>query len=77
LVVAKVWERLVVSKRPVNKMDMHRFNVRKLKEEVKEQYLVTIKTRFSALENLKDNGQSTLVFCKPVTQILHIDGNCE
>jgi hypothetical protein len=63
LVVAKVWERLVVSKRPVNKMDMHRFNLRKLKEgEVKEQYLVTIKTRFSALENLKDNGQSALYF---------------
>jgi hypothetical protein len=57
LVVAKVRERLAVSKRPVNKMDMDRFNLRKLHQgEVKEQYQVTIKNRFSALENLEDNG---------------------
>jgi hypothetical protein len=37
LVVAKIRERLVVSKRPVNKMDMDRFNLKKLSEgEVKE-----------------------------------------
>jgi hypothetical protein len=47
LVVAKIRERLAVSKRPVNKMDMDRFNLKKLNEgEVKEQYQVTIKTVF-------------------------------
>jgi hypothetical protein len=47
LVVAKIRERLAVSKRPVNKMDMDRFNLKKLNEgEVKEQYQVTIKTDF-------------------------------
>jgi hypothetical protein len=53
LVVAKIRERLAVSKRPANKVDMDRFNVKNLNEgEVKEQYQVTIKNRFSALENL-------------------------
>jgi hypothetical protein len=57
LVVAKIKDRLAVSKRPVDKMDMDRFNLKKLnKGEVKQQYQVTIKNRFSALENLKDNG---------------------
>jgi DNA repair ATPase RecN len=57
LVAAKIRERLAVSKRPVNKMDMVRFNLKKLKEgEVKEQYQVKIKNRFSALENLEVNG---------------------
>jgi hypothetical protein len=52
LIVAKIRERLAVSKQPVNKMDMDRFNLKKLNEgEVKEQYQVTIKNRFSALEN--------------------------
>jgi hypothetical protein len=38
-------------------MNMDRFNVKKLNEgEVKEQYQVTIKNRFSALENLEDKG---------------------
>jgi hypothetical protein len=38
-------------------MDMDRFNVKKLNEgEVKEQYQVTVKNRFSALENLEGNG---------------------
>jgi hypothetical protein len=57
LVVAKIRERLAVSKRPVNKMAMDRFNLKKLNEgEIKEQYHVTIKNRFSVLENLEDNG---------------------
>jgi hypothetical protein len=35
-------------------MDMNKFNVKKLNEgEIKEQYQVTIKNRFSALENLR------------------------
>jgi hypothetical protein len=59
LVVAKIRERLAVSKRPVNKFDMRKFNLKKLHEgEVKDkdQYQVTIKNRFSTLENLEDNG---------------------
>jgi hypothetical protein len=59
LVVAKIRERLAVSKRSVNKMDVDRFNLNKLnEEEVKEQDQVTIKNRFSALENLEDNGNN-------------------
>jgi hypothetical protein len=54
LVVAKIRERLAVSNQPANKMDMDRFNLKKLNQgKVKEQYQVTIKNRFSALENLK------------------------
>jgi hypothetical protein len=57
LVVAKIRERLTVSKRPVNKMDLDRFNLKKFNEgEVKEQYQVTIKNRFLPLENLEDMG---------------------
>jgi hypothetical protein len=38
-------------------MDVERFKVKKLnEEEVKEQYQVTIKNKFAALENLDDNG---------------------
>jgi hypothetical protein len=38
-------------------MDMERFNLKQLnEEEVKEQYQVTIKNKFAALENLDDNG---------------------
>jgi hypothetical protein len=41
----------------VKKMDMQRFNVKQLdEEEVTEQYQVTIKNKFTALENLDDNG---------------------
>jgi hypothetical protein len=47
LVVAKIRERQSESKQPVNKMDMNRFNLKKLNEgKVKEQYQVTIKTDF-------------------------------
>jgi hypothetical protein len=56
LVVAKVWERLAVNKRMVNKMDVERFNLKQLnEEEVKEKYQVTIKNKFAALEILDDN----------------------
>jgi hypothetical protein len=57
LVVLKVREKLEVRKRMVEKMDMERFNVKQLNEkEVEEQYQVTIKNKFAALENLDDNG---------------------
>jgi hypothetical protein len=57
LVVAKVRERLAVSKQLFKKMDMERFNLKQLnEEEVTEQYQVTVKNKFAALENLDDNG---------------------
>jgi hypothetical protein len=44
LVVAEVRERLAVSKRAAQKIDMERFNVKKLNEkEVKEKHQVTIR----------------------------------
>jgi hypothetical protein len=53
---AKIRDRLAVRKRPVNKMDMDRFNLKKLNEGgVKEQYRVANR-RFSALENFESNG---------------------
>jgi hypothetical protein len=63
LVVAKVRERLAVSKRMVKKMNVERFNIKQLnEEEVKEQYQVTIKNKFAALENLDDNGDINRVW---------------
>jgi endonuclease/exonuclease/phosphatase family metal-dependent hydrolase len=57
LVVAKVRERLAVSKRAAQQVGMKRFNVKKLnKGDVKEQYEVTIRNKFAALENLEDSG---------------------
>jgi hypothetical protein len=57
LVVAKVRERLAVSKRAAQKIDTERFNVKKLKEgDVKEQYHVTVRNTFVALEVLEDSG---------------------
>jgi DNA repair ATPase RecN len=56
LVVAKVRERLAVSKRASQKVDTERFNLKKLNEgDVKEQYQVTIRNKFAALENLEDS----------------------
>jgi hypothetical protein len=38
-------------------MDVERFDLKQLnEEEVKEQYQVTIKNNFAAVENLDDNG---------------------
>jgi hypothetical protein len=57
LVVAKVWERLAVSKRAAQKKDTEIFNVNKLNEgDVKEKYQVTIRNKSAALENLEDCG---------------------
>ncbi|PNF41609.1 hypothetical protein B7P43_G10463 [Cryptotermes secundus] len=53
LVVAKVKERLAVSKQTTHRVHMERFNLKKLNEvEGKEQYRVEISNRFTALENL-------------------------
>jgi hypothetical protein len=56
LVLPKIRERLAVSKRHVKKMDMDRFNLKKLNDgELKEHYQVTIKNIFSVFENFEDN----------------------
>jgi len=56
LVIAKVRERLAVSKQTAQSFDRQRFNLRKLNEpEVREQYQIEIKNRFAALENLDDD----------------------
>jgi hypothetical protein len=56
-VVAKVRERLAVSKQTTQRVHMERFNLKKLNEvEVKEQYRVEISNRFAALENLDTDG---------------------
>jgi hypothetical protein len=57
LVVAKVTEGLAVSKRAAQKIDTDRFNVKKLNEgDVTEQYQVTTRSKFAALENLEKSG---------------------
>jgi hypothetical protein len=57
LVVAKSRERLALSKEATHTVHMERFNVNKLSEvEAKEQYLVEISSRFSALKNLDTDG---------------------
>jgi hypothetical protein len=53
LVVAKVRERLAVSKQTAHRVHMERFSLKKLNDvEAKEQYYVEISNRFAALENL-------------------------
>jgi hypothetical protein len=52
-VVAKVRERLAVSKQAAQKFDVERFNLKKLSElDVRKQYQLKISNRFAALENL-------------------------
>jgi hypothetical protein len=54
LVVAKVRERLAVSKRAARKIDTERFNVKKLNEgDVKKEYQVTVRNKCVPLENLE------------------------
>ena len=58
LVVAKVRERLAVSKQAAMKFDRERFNIRKLNElEVRIQYQIEITNRFAALESLSDGEE--------------------
>jgi hypothetical protein len=57
LEVAKVRERLAVSKRAAQKLNTERFKVKKINEaDVKEQYQLTTRNKSSALENLQDSG---------------------
>ena len=54
--VAKVKERLAVSKQAAQKFDVVRLNLRKLNElQVRKQYHIKISNRFAALENLIDS----------------------
>ena len=54
--VAKVRERMAVSKQAAQKFDVERFNLRQLREiEVREQYQIKISNRCAALENLNDS----------------------
>ena len=55
LLVAKLRERLAVSKQEAQKFDGERFNFRNLNElEVGKQYQIEITNRFAALENVND-----------------------
>jgi hypothetical protein len=57
LVVAKVRERLAVSRRAARNVDTDRFNVKRLNVgDVTEQHQVTIRNKFAALENLENSG---------------------
>jgi hypothetical protein len=56
-VVAKVRERLAMSKQTTHRVHMERLNHKKLNEvEGKEQYHVEISNSFAALENLDNNN---------------------
>jgi len=56
LVVAKVRERLAVSKQAKQKFDGERFNLRMLNElEVRKECQIETSNRFAALENLSDS----------------------
>jgi flagellar biosynthesis/type III secretory pathway chaperone len=57
LIVAKVRERVAVTKRAAQKTEMERLRVKKLNEwDVKEQDRIIIRNKFAALENLEDSG---------------------
>ena len=59
--VAKVRERLAVTKQTTQKFDGEIFNLRKLNElEVMKQYHTAITNRFAALENLRDGEDINL-----------------
>jgi hypothetical protein len=54
--VAKLMERISLSKRSRQNFDLETFDVKKLDDvEVKEKYKVEISNRFAALENLDDS----------------------
>jgi hypothetical protein len=56
-IVAKIRDRLAVSKRAAQKIDMERCNVKKLYEgDVNEQCQATIRNKLAALENLQNSG---------------------
>jgi hypothetical protein len=53
--LAKVRDKLAISKHAAQKFDGERFNLRKLNEmEVRKQYQIETSHRFAALENFRD-----------------------
>jgi hypothetical protein len=63
LVVAKVRKRLAVSKRAAQKIATERIYVKELNEgDVEEQYQVTIRNKFAALEKLEDSGDINMTW---------------
>jgi hypothetical protein len=59
LVVGKVRERLAVSKRAAQQTGTERFNVKKLNEgDVREQLYFLIRTKFAALKNIGNDGDT-------------------
>ena len=61
--VAKVGERLAVSKQAAQKFDGERFNLRKLNDlQVRKQYQIGITNRFTALENLRDEDDINMAW---------------
>jgi hypothetical protein len=55
LIVAKLRERISVSKRTRQNFDLERFDLKKLEVEVREKYQVEISNRFAALECLDES----------------------
>ena len=54
--VAKVWERLAVTKQAAQNFDGEIFNLRKLNEmEVRKQYQIDITNRFASLGHLNED----------------------
>jgi hypothetical protein len=53
--VAKLRERISVSKRARQTFDLERFDLKKLDDKVKEKYQVEISNRFAALESLDES----------------------
>jgi hypothetical protein len=61
LVVAKLRERISVSKRTRQKFGLERFDLKKLNDvEVKEKYQVEISNRFATLESLDERKHQDL-----------------
>ena len=59
LMVAKVRERLAVSKQEAQNLDGERFNLGELNElEVRKQHQIEISNKFAALENLSDSDRA-------------------
>jgi hypothetical protein len=69
LVVAKVRERVAVSKEAAQKFDGERFNFRKLNElQVRKQNQIEISNNFATLENLSDGKDINMAW--EIIQIL-------
>jgi DNA repair ATPase RecN len=77
-VVAKVRQRLSVSKRSAQKFDMGRFNLKKLNDvAVKENHQVKIQNRCAALDNLDDDDDVNINMpWKSIRENIKIQSQC-